>query len=183
MIDKTWWVDEAKFGAAKTAIELLESYGRATGRRPCELIRIPDLGGPPTGNPELRRFIQSSIPGCHVIVYPWQPGPVLDGFPSWLFKVSPEGRHYRILVDWELVRNVAGNRIDIVTAKLTLHEFAHLHYHRESLCRPWGRALPATWEQEDQAWCFAVAIFGICLGDYARWCRENGEPDKAWRLA
>jgi len=194
VIDRGWWVDALDpdaGSAAKDAYDLLAAYCGAAGKRPADFILYHGGNGHARGNPMLRKFARESISvrgGAAVGLrfYPWAADEIdadwPKGWPSWLYPVTDN--FYTILVDWLLVTKFARERIDIVLTKLFVHEFAHLYYHRDNLCTTLGRrAKHATELQEDQAWAFAGAFVGICLGDFARFCHEETGVDQAWKFA
>jgi len=179
VINAPWWIGAAESGAAKDAFDVLDKHYSARGGRPSQVIEAIQLESyVPLGNPEFRQIARSAVPRCRLRHFPWQSS--LYGFASWLHRLG--NQDYHVLVDWRRVSAIAKKRIDIILTHLLLHEFGHLYYHKGLLFRgPKARANPAGPKEEDEAWVFASAFFGICLGDYANYCcGPKGLADTGW---
>jgi len=186
MIDKIWWAGEgAGDSAAHKAFQVVKNYcDSAPSRRPSDIIKSLAQGAfVPSGNPKLRELGRVAVrPDCSLKFFPWSVDPTMfQGFASWLHRSAT--KDFCVLVDWQALASAARERLDAVLTKLFLHELAHLCFHRDLLFRDLG---PAHWSnptQEEEAWGLGMAIFGLCIADYARECREDGLPDDAWRFA
>jgi len=118
-------------------------------------------------------------------------GPIAEVLPptylSWLFVDFGAGA-LTILYHAGRLIQMPGSvfQKDIVLAKLLLHECGHARLHLELIRAGMasGNLAPSLdAEHEEEAWVYALLIWGALTGDVSSWSRENAIPDRGYLLA
>jgi hypothetical protein len=145
--------------AVKRAYEVMESYCGNTGARAASFL------SPFKGRREAWA-VRLAKQAAGVDVWPFLrlPSP---GFASWIMLLpSPV-----IAVDEAQIQAWASKTRVSVSAQRTrtiIHEVGHLLLHDRLRKDPVGFAVPATANEEQQAWVFAMSVLSLILGDYSR---------------
>jgi len=78
----------------------------------------------------------------------------------------------------------SGFEEDQLLAKIFLHECGHARLHLQDMwdgIMTQGQLFPALDKKlEQEAWAYAMAVWGILVGDHAFCARKNQRPDEGW---
>jgi len=132
--------------------------------------------------------------GFDIQFIPWRNtklGIDLGDYVSWLLLVrhgtEEQPGLFRVIFDDTRIRDscehLRGRQKTL--SKVFLHELGHavLHSARYLQAEP-GKPVEADQTEENEAYVFALFLWGILVGDYGEWCRRtSGFGDKAWVLA
>lgn len=114
-----------------------------------------------------------------------------EAFVSWIW-VRPKEKLLTILYNGQKIQMAPGRHKTL--EKTLLHECAHGVLHHEVIAGKLAQnplkllpGLDASHEQK--AWLYAMIVWGVLVGDHARWIHENGSADEngstdaAWMLS